>query len=249
MTRALPLLWLAYPLLVHLAVAASSAQLLRASGLLLAVLIVLPTLLAPLRRASYLAILAAAGIVCLTLSRAVTAPLLLMPVAVTGSLAWFFGRTLAPGRTPLIESIVVALHDPDADLGTAIPRYARRLTLAWTVLLTALAVVNFLLACLVSPGGLAELLGLAPPATVPGEVWSSFANVLNYVIVAAFFVAEYAYRRRRFPEQPYRNLGDFAHRLLAIAPQLLKRAPQREGVRRVSAAAPAVADAVRADRR
>ena len=67
---------------------------------------------------------------------------------------------------------------------------------------------------------------ITPPVTVPQEWWSLFANLIGYLIVAAFFVIEYAYRRRRFPRQPYRNMLDFLRRMLAAMPRLLGRAPR-----------------------
>ena len=41
-------------------------------------------------------------------------PLYLPPVLVPAFLAWVFGQTLLPGRTPLIEQLVHVLHAPDA---------------------------------------------------------------------------------------------------------------------------------------
>jgi len=38
-----------------------------------------------------------------------------------------------------------------------------------------------------------------------------------------FFVVEYAYRRYRFPQQPYRNMYDFLRQMAAVAPQLIGR--------------------------
>jgi uncharacterized membrane protein len=87
--------------------------------------------------------------------------------------------------------------------------YARHLTQAWAVLFIGLAATNLLLAIFAEP-----------------EVWSLFANLIAYVIVLVFFVAEYAYRRRRFPQQPYRNMFEFVQRVLANWPALVGRAPR-----------------------
>jgi hypothetical protein len=59
---------------------------------------------------------------------------------------------------------------------------------------------------------------------VPLGWWSLFANLIGYLLVAAFFLIEYAYRGRRFPQQPYRNLFDFLRRMLAALPELVARA-------------------------
>jgi hypothetical protein len=41
--------------------------------------------------------------------------------------------------------------------------------------------------------------------------------------VFVFFIAEFAYRRRRFPQQPYRNMLEFVQRVLASLPGLVGR--------------------------
>jgi uncharacterized membrane protein len=87
--------------------------------------------------------------------------------------------------------------------------YARHLTLTWTVLFIGLAATNLLLAIFAEP-----------------EQWSLFANLIAYLIVLVFFMAEYAYRRRRFPQQPYRNMLEFVQRVLASLPGLVGRAPR-----------------------
>ena len=79
----------------------------------------------------------------------------------------------------------------------------------WTALLVVLAVINAALALCADPDGLLLTFGVQPAVTVPLNLWSLFANVLNYLLVAALFVGEFAYRRRRFPQQPYRGLLDF----------------------------------------
>ena len=81
--------------------------------------------------------------------------------------------------------------------------------------------MNLALALLASPGGLLLAAGMQPSLTVPRETWSLFANLMNYLVVACFFLAEYAYRRRRFPEQPYAGLLDFLRRAGAVTPAVL----------------------------
>jgi hypothetical protein len=58
--------------------------------------------------------------------------------------------------------------------------------------------------------------GLRPPVTVPLEAWSLFANVLNYVIIAAMFAVEYQVRLRRFPQQSYGSFFNFMRRLAGV---------------------------------
>jgi uncharacterized membrane protein len=199
----------AYPLVAHLAVAWSSAKLTIAAIAMLAVSALLSSLVRG-RLVAWLAVpLLIAACWWLANSSMHVQPLYLPPVLVPAFLAWIFGQTLLPGHTPLIEQLVHMLHAPDAVPEDAALVYARRLTLAWTVLFVALASTNLLLAVFAEP-----------------EQWSLFANLIAYVIVVAFFAVEYAYRRRRFPHQPYRNMLEFVQRLLASLPGLLGRAPR-----------------------
>ncbi len=112
---------------------------------------------------------------------------------------------------PLIERLARLLHEPD-EISDEVARYARKVTLGWTLFLFGLAMLNLTLALLANPDGILLMMGMHPIVTVPQEVWSLFANFLNYVMAGAFFVIEYIYRQRRFPEQPYKNFIDFMQR-------------------------------------
>jgi uncharacterized membrane protein len=141
--------------------------------------------------------------------------LFLPPVLIIGFMAWVFGHTLRRGRTPLIESIIRALNPQDS-LNEDITSYARRLTGVWTALLVVLVVINTALALCAEPGGLLLTFGVQPAVTVPLSVWSLFANVLNYLLVAGLFVGEFMFRRRRFPQQPYSGLLDFTRKVASL---------------------------------
>ena len=91
-------------------------------------------------------------------------------------------------------------------------------------LIIAISSTSLVLGLLAEPDGLLLAAGIEPPVTVSQEAWSLFANVIGYLLVAAFFVIEYAYRRQRFPRQPYRNILDFLLRVLAAMPRLVSNA-------------------------
>lgn len=93
-----------------------------------------------------------------------------------------FGRTLAPGREPLVTAIARQIHgklEPD------IERYTRRVTQAWCMFFAAQLIVSALLF-----------------ARAPLETWSLFVNVLNVPLLALMFAAEYGYRVIRYPDHP-----------------------------------------------
>jgi uncharacterized membrane protein len=214
--RASLLLALAFLLLAHASAVFRSEMLALLATALLGAL-----LLWPLRRRAGLLLpgLLALAILLVSLQHNGLAllPLLLPPVVITGMLGLTFARSLRPGSMPLIERVVRALNDgqlPDP----GVPAYARRLTLLWALLLLGLALINLLLALCAVPGGMLDALGVTPPLAVPLLWWSSFANLINYLLIGGFFVAEYAYRKRRFRHQSYRNFGDFITRVGRLGP-------------------------------
>lgn len=97
-------------------------------------------------------------------------------VATNGLLGIGFGRTLGPGRVPLCTQVAAILH---REPSPALRHYTRRVTAAWTAFFALLAATS------------AALFAYAPVG-----VWSAFANLLTFPLVALMFVAEYAVRRR-----------------------------------------------------
>lgn len=171
------------------------------------------------RVAAWLTLLVAvAGLAWLAQSPWAHLPLLLVPVAFISMIGWWFGRTLRPGRTPLISKIVSALEQvPPQDLAPELRVYTRRLTLLWALVLAAMALCNLVLAAVAVPNGLLASFGITAPFTVTDAQWSWFANWLNYGLVGGFFALEYLYRKRRFPGR-YKNFLDFARRMSRLGP-------------------------------
>lgn len=206
----------AYPVLAHLAALSRRPGLIAASLGWLTTLALLPAL----RRGrpwAWATLLAAALALYLAAGTADAVLLLFLPpVLINALMAWVFGHTLRDGSMPLIERVVRTMHGPQAEPDVEIVAYARRLTWVWTALFVALATVNLLLATFARPGGLLLAAGLDPRVSVPLGVWSLFANLLNYLLVGAVFVGEYALRQRRFPQQPYRGIADFTRRLARL---------------------------------
>lgn len=218
-----------YPVSAHLAIARHSEALTIASVALLATLMVLPGLARGSRMAWLAVPLIIAGIYQLSRVHAASLPLYAPPVLIPGFMAWVFAQTLAQGRMPLIERYVRLMHEPGEEIDSSVRAYARRLTGVWSAVLATISIVNLALALLAVPAGLLLAMGIEPPVPVPQAVWSLFANVLNYLILAVFFVAEYAYRRLRFPEEPYRNIFQFVRRVVALGPRILAGAGRHDG--------------------
>ncbi|TBR07878.1 MAG: ketosynthase [Lysobacter sp.] len=213
------LLSAAYPLLAHAASATGDTRLAAIALLdILLILLVLP-LLAGRVWAWALVVASAALLWRMQLSTLLPVVLLLPPVLITAFLSWGFARTLRPGQTPLISRIVAGLeHCPAHDLAPSLRDYTRSLTRFWALLLGGLALANLALGIVAVPDGLLARLGQPSPVQVPRLMWSWFANLLDYGIVAAVFVIEYIIRMRRFPDRPYRSFPEFLRRLGALGP-------------------------------
>ena len=217
-------LLVAYPLLTHLASA-------RGDGAWAAVAmadLVLLLLLAPLleRRAWALLLLASCLLALwwISLSRYALLPLLLPPFVFLALAGWFFGRTLRPGRVPLITQLVEALNaQAGLPMTPDLYRYTRRLTAIWAAVLAGLALLNLLLALCAVPGGMLTQFGYRPPLAVSDEQWSWVANFLSYGIVAALFCGEYLWRKRVFPQRPYRNFFQFLQQMARLGPGFWSR--------------------------
>ena len=95
------------------------------------------------------------------------------------ALAFVFGRTLAPGREPLVATFARVLH---GELPPEVRAYTRKVTAAWTLFFLAL----FTASCVLWFGGFLA-------------AWSLLANILSPVLIAAMFLVEYAVRMRALP--------------------------------------------------
>lgn len=135
------------------------------------------------------ATLAALGIACAASAAALAAPQLLLyapPVLINAALAAVFAASLRGAREPVITRFARLEHDP---LPRELALYTRRLTLTWALLFAGM-------------GGAA--LALAARGSL--EAWSTFTNVVCYLLVAALFAGEHAYRRRRFRQYRHATL-------------------------------------------
>ena len=208
----------AYALLAHGASAGGDARLALAA-LLVLVLLVMIAPLARLRAWAFpVTVALVAGSWWLYRAGLATLPLLVAPVAFVALVAWVFGRSLAPGRVPLITRIVSGLDGvPPAQLRPDVAAYARSLTGLWTGALVLLGLANLVLALLAEPGGLLAQAGVASPYPITHEQWSWFANLLNYGLVGGLFALEFQWRRRRFPDREQDFFG-FLRRLGGLGP-------------------------------
>jgi uncharacterized membrane protein len=93
--------------------------------------------------------------------------------------AGVFGRTLRTGDIPMVERFMRVHHGEN--LVPELVRYARQLTVTWTVFCTVMALTSAVLMIFTSL-----------------ETWSLFANVVNYVLIAALFIGQFVYGYVRY---------------------------------------------------
>ena len=106
------------------------------------------------------------------------------PIVINLALCVFFARTLRSGCEPLVSRF--ARIERGGQLAPDLGRYTRNLTMAWAGFFVLMAAISATLA-----------------VTGPLAAWSIFTNILNYVLVALFFMLEYVYRRLRYRHHPH----------------------------------------------
>jgi uncharacterized membrane protein len=99
-----------------------------------------------------------------------------------------FGRSLRPGRQPLITALAARIASP---LSPRRQAYTRRVTQAWCLF------------CLCQLATSATLCAFAP-----AETWSLFVNVLDLPLLCLMFAGEYALRCWLFRGEPHASLSD-----------------------------------------
>jgi uncharacterized membrane protein len=195
------LLLLAYPVLTHAAVTTGLAYLAWTAWLCIAALVVL-SLPGPWGLAGF-ALLAAAPLVA-----DADALLKFPPVIINLALAAWFGRTLAPGEEPMISWFGRLVRG--TELAPDLERYTRWSTVVWTAFFVSMAAVAAVLAVWATP-----------------QIWSLFANGIDYLLVGVLFVGEYVFRRVRYRHHEHRPLADVV-RTVARAGKLSPRRTARK---------------------
>ena len=131
------------------------------------------------------------------------------PLAGFAFMAWFFGRTLAPGSDPLITRVARREHAP---MPEDIADFTRSLTWAWTVCFALLFTVAL---CLL-------------PA-MPLEQWARWVHGLGYALPAGLFLGEYGYRHIRFRGHRHASLPRLIAHIVAVVKESAKPAAPAQG--------------------
>lgn len=106
-----------------------------------------------------------------------------------------FGRTLLPGRVPLITRIATAMRTRGAEVPV---RYTRGVTILWVVMFVLLVLEGVLLAL------------FAP------DIPFARVSLLTYAVVAVLIIAEFSFHTWRYPNPAQRGFPDFVRQLVQI---------------------------------
>jgi len=143
-----------------------------------------------------------------------------VPIIVNLALCLLFACTLVAGRTPLIARFIAILESPERLRDARVARYARQLTFAWALVLGAQACLLALIV-LAMPHGLLAMFDVAAPRLV-APAWNSYLHVGSYLVVGAFLVLEYAWRRWHLRHIAHPPLPAFVLALVQRWPALLQ---------------------------
>ena len=197
----------AWPLVAHAAAATGNGWFAALAILDIVLVLLLDALARPRAWAWLVLAMSLAALAWLARSPYAMLPLLLAPPVFVAGAGWMFARTLSGGRIPLVGRIAAAIDDtPWERLAPEVRRYTRNVTLAWAVLLFALAAADLAMALLATP-----------------LQWSWFANVGDYVVIGSFMLAEFVYRKWRIPGHG-KGLAGFARGLASLGPSFWREA-------------------------
>lgn len=190
------LLIIAYPCFVHWFVLGGGPAVLWAALMIPALVLLLTA--RPGWGPACIGAVAAAGLAAGMVRIGVASYLLFIPpIAINLMLLALFVRSLRGPGPALVTRI--AQFSRTRPLPREIVVYTRHVTWTWCALFAVMALANLLLAVL-----------------APLEIWSLFANFINYLIVAMLFAGEYAVRRVKFPRYGHAGFIGFLRHVARI---------------------------------
>ncbi len=223
------MLLLAYPLL-SLAGALTHRQGFSLAAVMLLVSLLMLPMLASRRGLPWLVwLLLLSGMLLLAWRGLLGLLLQAVPVMVDILLAWLFGRSLRAGRTPMIARFIQMLEGPARLELPGVRRYARQLTVFWTLLPALQALVLAVLLCLAVPGGVLDTLGITVPWPLPARWALGYVHVGSYLLFAAALVLEYPFRCWHLRHLQHLRPREFALRMLRLRPSLMHDGESRHG--------------------
>ena len=153
---------------------------------------------------SGLALWALIALITYFIQQTYTQYLIYLPsIFVLFSLFLLFSHSLQKGQTPLITYYAIIMNN-NQKLDEQHFRYTRSLTIAWALFLLGMVTISIFLAVFYSV-----------------STWSLFSNIISYLLITVFFIIEFFFRKRYFPNIPSLKGGFFNYIriIIKIRPQ------------------------------
>jgi uncharacterized membrane protein len=183
----MPWLFLSYPLLAHLATLLHNEAL---AAVALATFVAIPLLpwLRQGQRGAWIILAAVvAGLYFCAHSGWAHYLMYVPPVLIPLTVLWLFARSLRAGDIPVVTRVATRIR---GELPGELRIYTRQVTQWWVGILIVMAGGSLLLALFAD-----------------AELWSLMTNIVQYLLMGAVFVLEYAYRRWRFRHLPHESFA------------------------------------------
>lgn len=113
----------------------------------------------------------------------------LLPTVIPLLLLFTFGSTLLPGKTPMVTAIALSA---EGSLSDEMQRYTRALTWLWVIVFVILAMESILMIIFAE-----------------AVLWSWVINIANPILIGGIFIAEFAFRKVRYPDHPHPSFKDY----------------------------------------
>ena len=201
MSKLLSLLYISYPLILHLSI---YFQQLSWGLYWLAVLIFISACQKLVLGAKLSATIVGAFLFSISLAaatyKAPDATAIFLPLLLYTALFSIFARTLLEGRIPLITKMACLVRDVEAaELNQTILDYTRLATQLWALFFLLMGLSSLLL------GLFADL-----------NLWSFFVNFLSYILVGVMFIFEYWLRKKLVGKQMDYTMKQYFQRMRGI---------------------------------
>lgn len=187
------LLFIAYPLSIHLSILTGFSE------LLAWIVLIVASAHALLAYQDHIKLLIYTSIAVLALFNVVAEysfVIYLPPIIIPVFMLTLFAGSLKKGREAFITQI--ARRISDNGISEKEVRYTRQVTWVWSIFFVAMIIETVLLTIYVDR-----------------ETWSVFTNIYNYLFIAALFIIEYAFRMFYFKRLPsvmkLKNLFNNSH--------------------------------------
>ena len=141
----------------------------------------------------------------------------LAPALVVATLCVLFARTLRRPRRPLIALFIEVVEAPSRLEQPGVADYARALTWVWAIMLGMQAALLLSVAVLLPEGPVGWIDARRAAA------WRAWLHAGSWLTVIGLLVVEYAWRRWYLRRVPHLPPAEFARRLVARWPAIVRR--------------------------